>query len=369
MNKQQIKTPYYLISEKKILKNLKKIKYVKTHSGAKLVLALKCFSTWATFDLINKYMDGTTSSSSYETKLGHQKFGKETHSFSVAYSVDDIKEIRKVSDKIIFNSIYQLKMFYKNVKDIELGLRINPGFSYSNFDLADPAKKFSRLGVSSVRKIMTILNKIDGIMFHYNCENNDFKIFSNMLDKISVKFGKILSKVKWVSLGGGISFTKDDYPLDAFCHKLKKFGEDHKVQIYLEPGEAVVTNSCELVTTVLDIVKNIKNIVIVDASVEAHMLDLLVYRTFAKINTKAGNNKYIIAGKSCLAGDIFGEYKISNKLKIGSIIRFADAAGYTMVKKNWFNGLKMPSIVVKRLNGKIEIIKQFLYNDFLNSLS
>jgi carboxynorspermidine decarboxylase len=365
----KIGTPYYLIDEKKLLKNLKKIEYVKNFSGTKSVLALKCFSTWSVFDLMSKYMDGTTSSSLYEAKLGHEQFGKETHAFSVAYSPKDIRDLKKISDKIIFNSVFQLKMFYKEVEHIDVGLRINPGISYSHFDLADPTRKYSRLGVISIKDIESILDKLNGVMFHYNCENDDFKTFSKMLDKIALKYGEILHKVKWVSLGGGIYFTKDGYPIDKFCEKLKSFSEKYCVQVYLEPGEAAITKSCELVTTVLDIVKNIKDIAIVDASIEAHMLDLLIYRTPAKIDLDTGKHNYIVTGRSCLAGDVFGQYQFKKKLKIGSIIRFADAAGYTMVKKNWFNGIQMPSIVVKRLNGKVEIIKQFLYDDFLSNLS
>jgi carboxynorspermidine decarboxylase len=365
----KIETPYYLIDEKKLLKNLKKIEYVRKRGGAKSVLALKCFSTWTVFDLMSKYMDGATSSSLYEAKLGYERFGKETHAFSVAYSAEDIKALKNIANKVIFNSVSQLKRFYTEVKHIEVGLRINPGVSYSHFDLANPARKYSRLGATSEKEIMSILNKISGAMFHYNCENDDFKTFSDMLDKIATKYERVLNKVEWVSLGGGVYFTKSDYPLDKFCNKLRSFSEKYNVQVYLEPGEAAITNSCELVTTVLDIVKNVKDVAIVDASIESHMLDLLIYRLHAKINAKTGKNSYIIAGRSCLAGDIFGEYKLSNKLKIGSVVRFADAAGYTMVKKNWFNGLKMPSIVVKRLNGKVEIIRKFLYNDFLSDLS
>jgi carboxynorspermidine decarboxylase len=262
-------------------------------------------------------------------------------------------------------------MFYNNLKYIDIGLRINPGISYSHFDLADPARKYSRLGVRSYKDIMSVLDKLSGIMFHYNCENDEFDVFNNMLDTISAKYGKVINKVKWVSLGGGLYFTKLGYPLDKFCKKLKNFSEKYNVQVYLEPGETAITESCELVTTVLDVVKNVKDIAIVDASIEAHMPDLLVYRTSAKIDypENKGSYNYIVAGCSCLAGDVFGEYNFKNKVKIGSTIRFADAAGYTMVKKNWFNGIKMPSIVVKRLNGKVEIVKKFSYNDFLNNLS
>jgi carboxynorspermidine decarboxylase len=365
--KKNIVTPYFFISEKKLLKNLKKIEYLKTFSGVKVVLALKCFSVWSVFDLMKKYMDGTTSSSLYEAKLGYEKFGKETHAFSVAYCAEDIKVLRNISNKIIFNSISQFKAFYNETKHIEIGLRLNPNISFSRFDLADASRKYSRLGVVSKDNVKLVLDKINGVMFHYNCENDNFENFSSMLDKIELEYKEIFDKVEWVSLGGGLSFTKDGYPLAKFCKRLKKFMGNHNVQLYLEPGEAVIKNSCELVTTVLDIVKNVKRIAIVDSSVEAHMPDLLIYRISAEINSKTGTNNYIIAGKSCLAGDIFGEYKVANKLDIGSVIRFANAGGYTMVKKNWFNGIKMPAVVVERLNGKVEIIKKFGYDDFLEN--
>ena len=120
----------------------------------------------------------------------------------------------------------------------------------------------------------------------------------------------------------------------------------------------------------LDIVRNDSDIAIVDSSVEAHMLDLLIYRTNAKMeNVSQGKHSYTIAGKSCLAGDIFGTFKFDEPLKVGSVLRFADAAGYTMVKKNWFNGLQMPAILVKRLNGDCETVRTFSYNDFKNNLS
>jgi carboxynorspermidine decarboxylase len=364
----RIKTPYYLIDEHMLLKNLKTIEYIKRYSGAKILLALKCFASWSTFGLISRYMDGVTSSSLYEAKLGYYKFKKENHVFSVAYSNDDIKLLKNISDKIIFNSTSQLDKFYMALQPSQIGLRINPGISYSKFALADPSQKYSKLGVNSVKEVISVLNKISGVMFHYNCENANYQSFSTMLDKISVKYFSILQAVQWVSLGGGLYFTKPNYPVEQFCQKIKNFSNKFKVQIYLEPGEAVVTNSCELITTVLDIVKNIKKIAIVDTSVEAHMPDLLIYKSYAQINNTLGNHNYIIAGQSCLAGDIFGEYKLAAILKPGSIIRFRDAASYTIVQKNWFNGLKMPSIVVKRLDGTIKIVRKFSYIDFINSL-
>jgi carboxynorspermidine decarboxylase len=368
--KYNLETPYYLIDERRLLKNLKIIRRIRERSGAKSVLALKCFSTWSVFDLMKQYMDGTTSSSPYEARLGHEKFGKEVHAYSVAYSKKDIEAVRPFADKVIFNSISQLERFYPLVRGSQVGLRLNPQVSYSHFDLANPARKFSRLGVIDQKSILKVLPILSGVMFHYNCENADFNNFSSNLDHISRSYGPIFKRLKWVSLGGGLYFTKDGYPVEKFCRKLKEFGDRFQVQVYLEPGEGAITESAELVTRVLDIVHNRMDIAIVDASTEAHMLDLFVYRINAKIKNSGNSRfKYMVAGCSCLAGDIFGTYSFKNRLKIGDSIRFFDAAGYTMVKKNWFNGLKMPSVVVKRLNGHIDVVRRFHYKDFVSSLS
>jgi len=364
-----VKTPYYLIDENKLLRNLKIIKKVRELSQAKSLLALKCFSTWSVFKLMSQYMDGTTASSPYEARLGYEKFGKEVQVYSVGFSKEDIQEVSPFADKIIFNSLSQLDAFYSYARRrSKIGVRINPSVRYSNYDLADPARRFSRLGVVDKSHLLKSISRISGVMFHFNCENSDFKNLSSNLDYISEQYGYILRQLEWVSLGGGIYFTKADYPLDKFCMKIKEFSQRFGVQIYLEPGETAITESAELVTKVL--VRNEIDIAIVDASTEAHMLDLLIYRSSAKIhNTNSGRFKYMIAGRSCLAGDVFGTYNFKSRLKIGSIIRFGDAGGYTMVKKNWFNGLKMPAIVVKRLSGKTEIIREFGYKDFLGSLS
>jgi carboxynorspermidine decarboxylase len=250
-------------------------------------------------------------------------------------------------------------------------VRINPKISFSHFDLADPARRYSRLGVTDAAALRDVLPLISGCMFHFNCENGDFSAFASGLDHIAHAYGDMLDKLEWVSIGGGISFTKKGYPLDRFCAKLRDFARRFGVQVFLEPGEAAITQSTELVTTVLDIVRNGRDIAIVNASTEAHMLDLLIYRLPAKIRATggAGKHAYTVAGRSCLAGDVFGTYRFPSRLRIGSTVRIADAGGYTMVKKNWFNGLPMPSIAVRRLNGSVECVKTFGYREFINSLS
>jgi len=364
-----LKTPYYLIDKSLLLKNMEKIAYVRQQSGAKALLALKCFATWSVFDLMQDYMDGTTSSSLYEVKLGREKFAGETHAYSVAYADDEIAEVLANSDKIIFNSISQLERFESVSREHTRGLRVNPGVSTSEFTLADPARPFSRLGEHDPAKIAAVIDKVSGFMFHNNCENESFERFDAMLTGIEARFGKLLKQVEWVSLGGGIHFTGENYPLDAFCQRLKGFSERWGVQVYLEPGEAAITNTCSLEVTVLDTLFNGKNLAIVDSSIEAHLLDLLIYRETAKLLPNQGEYDYMVCGKSCLAGDIFGEFKFEKPLQIGDRLSFQDTAGYTMVKKNWFNGVKMPGIAIKQLDGRIELVKEFNYGDFVQGLS
>ncbi|WP_421929192.1 carboxynorspermidine decarboxylase [Neoaquamicrobium sediminum] len=364
-----IATPYYLIDKQKLLRNMEKIAYVRQASGAKALLALKCFATWSVFDLMRDYMDGTTSSSLNEVRLGREKFGGETHAYSVAYADHEIDEVVSHADKIIFNSIGQLERFADRATGIACGLRLNPQVSSSSFDLADPARPFSRLGEWDVAKVETVMDRVTGFMIHNNCENADFDLFDRMLGQIEERFGTLLSRVDWVSLGGGIHFTGDDYPIDAFCARLKAFAERYGVQVYLEPGEASITKSTTLEVTVLDTLFNGKNLAIVDSSIEAHMLDLLIYRESAKIEPNEGGHTYMVCGKSCLAGDIFGEFRFPEQLKVGDRISVQDAAGYTMVKKNWFNGVKMPSIAVRELDGTVKVVREFGFDDYAASLS
>lgn len=363
-------TPYYLIDERKLLRNLKKIKRVKEVTGARFLLALKCFSAWSVFDLMREYLDGTTSSSLFEARLGHEKFGNETHAYCVGFSDEDIESIKHYADKVIFNSVSQLKRFHRKVYPLPIGLRVNPNISYSHFDLADPVRRYSRLGVVDKEALMESLSLISGLMFHFNCENDDFNNLSASLDHIGCVYGDLLRQVEWISIGGGISFTKSGYPLSRFCTKIKAFSKQFNIQLYFEPGESVVAQAAELVTTVVDIVHNEVDIAIVDASTEAHMPDLLIYRTSANIDrVRRGAYRYMVAGRSCLAGDVFGTCQTRSRLKIGQAIHIGDAAGYSMVKKNWFNGLQMPAIAVRRIDGIVEVVRRFGYGDYLKSLS
>ena len=382
-------TPFYLIDKSALLRNLRIIDQVRERSGAKVLLALKCFATWSVFDLMKRHMDGTTSSSLYEVKLGHGKFGGETHAYSVAFADHEIEEVVAHCDKLIFNSISQVLRFEVFVRGKPMGLRLNPGISCAGFDLADPARPFSRLGESDPARILSVIDRLDGVMIHNNCENDDFDRFDALLAEVEQRYGEILARLAWVSLGGGIGFTSAGYPLDAFCKRLRRFARTHGVQVYLEPGEAAVRHTTTLEVSVLDVGFNGRHLAVVDSSTEAHMLDLLIYRETAPIGAShgegegegkdkdngegkgegEGDHAYQVCGKTCLAGDIFGDAHFKRPLQVGDRISIGDAGGYTMVKKNWFNGVHMPAIAIRELDGSVRVVREFSFDDYVGSLS
>ncbi|WP_413113229.1 carboxynorspermidine decarboxylase [Thaumasiovibrio sp. DFM-14] len=372
MQANELKTPFFMIDEAKLIENLEKAKLLKTLSGVKLVLALKCFSTWGVFDIIKPYLDGTTSSGPFEVKLGHETFGGETHAYSVGYSEDDVKEVADICDKMIFNSQSQLKAHRHLVEGkASLGLRLNPGVSCAGQDLADPARQFSRLGVQADHLDPQVFDNLDGVMFHMNCENKSVDALVALLDHISDQFGEHLNKLDWVSLGGGIFFTWPGYDIERLAQALKAFSSRHGVQLYLEPGEAIITKTTDLVVTVVDVVENGMKTAIVDSATEAHRLDTLIYNEPASIKeaTENGKHEYIIGSCSCLAGDQFCVTSFDAPLEVGQRLHIMDSAGYTMVKLNWFNGLRMPSVYCQRQSGEIDKLNEFNYLDFKRSLS
>jgi carboxynorspermidine decarboxylase len=248
---------------------------------------------------------------------------------------------------------------------------MNPEISYAKQDLANPTRLYSRLGTRVADLNPELLRGVNGAMFHMNCENDNFPLVQAMIGKVSSTFGHYLDRMEWVSLGGGIAYTSDGYPLDAFAGLLREFGARHRVQVYLEPGEAVVTGTTDMIVTVLDIVHNGKATAIVDSATEAHRLDTLIFKEAPVIREASADGpfEYLIGSNSCLAGDLFCSARFDQPLHVGDRLHVMDSGGYTMVKLNWFNGLSMPSVYCERAEGKMERINQFSFEDYVCAMS
>ncbi len=377
----QIKTPCYVCAEALLERNLKTLDYVQQQSGAKIILALKGFAMWSTFALVAKYLKGCTASGLYEARLAREEFCKynkkaEVHTYSPAYKDEDIKEIAQISDHIVFNSPNQLEKYIWKVKeinpDIHISLRINPEVSSSPVDIYNPCGLYSRLGTTLSNFDEKVLENIDGLNFHALCEQN-VDALEEVLVAFEEKFGKYLKNLQYVDFGGGHHITKKGYDIEKLIWLIKEFRNKYDVDVYLEPGEAVGWETGYLQATVLDVFENGMNIAILDTSAEAHMPDTLAmpYRAEVRGAGKANEKKYTyrLGGNTCLAGDIMGDYSFDEPLHVGDTVIFEDQIHYTFVKNTTFNGVKLPSLVIKRKNGETELVKEFGYEDYKNRLS
>lgn len=368
-----LKTPCYVIDEKALIANLEILKSVKDRTGCKILLAQKAFSSYETYPLIGKYLDGVTSSGLFEAKLGHEEMGKEVHTFAPAFREDEIDEIIELSDHIVFNSFSQWQKFKdKALKaGISCGIRINPEYSEIETDIYNPCFSNSRLGVTLSNFQDQDLTDIDGLHFHTMCEQGA-ETLARTLEVVEEKFGKYLYNMKWLNFGGGHHITRHGYSLDTLVSNINRIKEKYGVQVYLEPGEAVALNAGYLVTEVLDIVRNGMNIAIVDTSAACHMPDVLEmpYRPEIIGAGKPDEKKYTyrLGATTCLAGDIIGDYSFDNKLNVGDKLQFLDMAIYSIVKNNTFNGIGLPSIMILKNDGSLECIRKFGYKDFKSRL-
>ena len=372
----QLPTPCYICEEELLESNLKLLDYVQKKSGAKIILALKGFAMWSTFPLVEKYLKGCTASGLHEALLAKENFNGEVHTYSPAFKSEDIKEISKVSDHIVFNSPNQLKKFKTIVKeinpDMSISLRINPEYSSSPVDMYNPCGIYSRLGTTLENFDEGVLEDIDGLNFHALCEQQ-VDALEAVLKVFEDKFSKYFKDLKYINFGGGHHITKKGYDVEKLISVIKEFKFKYGVDVYLEPGEAVGWETGVLVSTVLDIVHNGMDIAILDTSAEAHMPDTLAmpYRAGVRGSSEAGEKKYTyrFAGNTCLAGDTMGDYSFDEPLQIGDKVIFEDQIHYTFVKNTTFNGVKLPSLVIKRKDGTMQIVKEFGYEDYKNRLS
>ena len=378
-----MRTPYYLIDEAALERNLKVLASVRKRAGVRILLAQKAFSAFDTYPLVAKYLDGTTASGLYEARLAHEEMPtRENHVFNPAFTDEEFAEVAKICDHIVLNSVGQVRRFVARgsgdnkrttaSRRPSIGLRVNPGYSEIEHDIYNPCVKGSRLGVPRAFIHEGDLVGVEGLHFHTMCEQGA-DVLARTLPHFEKKFGEFLPRMKWVNFGGGHHITKKGYDIALLVKTLKDFRKRHPhLEVYLEPGEAVALNAGTLVTSVREVFDYGMPIAILDASAECHMPDVIEmpYRPPVKGAGGPGEKRhtYRLGGPTCLAGDVIGDYSFAQRLKPGDEVVFEDMAIYTMVKNNTFNGMPLPSIAIRKKSGRIVLLRVFGYDDFRSRL-
>ena len=371
----EMRTPYFLVDETRLTHNLEILRDVQERAGCKILLAQKAFSMFAVYPLLRQYLAGSTASGLYEARLGHEEFGGETHVFSPAYREDEWDELLQYADDIVFNSPAQVRRFAPRARAAgkSCGLRLNPEHStQEGHAIYDPCSPGSRLGTTLAQFDESILPLLDGLHFHTLCEQNSDAL-EETVAAVEKKFGRWLPQMKWLNLGGGHHITRGDYDVERLIRVVRHLKETYHVEVYLEPGEAVVLNAGFLVTSVLETLQNGMDIAILDTSAACHMPDVLEtpYRPPLRDAGQPGEKAHTfrLGGPTCLAGDVIGDYSFDAPLREGDRLVFEDMALYTMVKTNTFNGMALPSIVWRDKNGNCFLVRRFGYEDFKERLS
>ncbi len=390
----EIRTPAYVVDYGAIQRNLRTLADVKERTGCRILLALKAFAMFDAFPLISQVLDGCCASSLHEAQLAHDYFGGEVHLFGAALSPAEMEALLPLVSHLTFNSFAQWRQFQAVAAAAgaplpRCGLRINPEQSEGATPIYDPCAPGSRLGIRRQAFAGESLAGLDGLHWHNLCQHNADALERTVM-AVEAKFGELLPHFNWFNFGGGHHISRDDYDVDLLCHLLSSFRERHgQPTVYLEPGEAVALNAGTLVTTVLDIVASDMPIAILDTSCTCHMPDVLempyrprlfrdpawdgravpaatAERGQAVDGTRYG---YRLAGPSCLAGDVIGEYGFERPLTVGDRLMFEDMAIYTMVKNTTFNGIPLPDIVARETDGRLRQVRRFGYEDFKQRLS
>lgn len=379
----EISTPFYIVYEDRLRRNLELINRVKREAGVNIIMAFKANALWRTFPIIKEYCTASTASSLNEMELALDCLGDEVHSYCPAYTPLTINRYLEGSTHITFNSLNQWERFKNDVithnstegkRHVSPGVRVNPQCSVIETDIYNPALPGSRFGVTADIIGDKLPEGIEGMHFHALCESTSYDL-AKVLEAFEEQFGKYLPQVKWANMGGGHLMTREGYDVEHLISLLKKFKSKYPwLEVILEPGSAFTWRTGDLITSIVDVVENqgVKT-AIIDASFACHMPDCLEMPYQPKITESVDVNSslptYRLGGNSCLSGDFIGDWSFEKPLEIGDRLTLEDMNHYTTVKTNMFNGIQHPSIVLCRTNGECEYLRQYTYEDYKSRMS
>ena len=372
-------TPIYIIEEKKLRRNLRLISDVAAKADIEIILAFKAFALWKTFPVFREYIHATTASSLWEARLAFEEFGAPAHTFSPAYTDDEIEEIVRCSSHLTFNSLSQYERYHERAKDVSIGLRVNPEYSEVGTLLYNPCAPGTRFGVTADKLPDQLPEDIEGFHCHCHCESGA-DVFQRTLVHIEEKFSRWFPQLKWMNFGGGHLMTRKDYDIDLLIRMMQDFHKRYPwLKVILEPGSAFAWQTGPLVSHVVDIVedKGIRT-AILDVSFTCHMPDCLEMPYFPDVRGAVLSPKdpqppnlgglYRLGGNSCLSGDFMGSWQFDHELQIGEEVIFEDMIHYTTVKTTTFNGITHPSIAMLHEDGTLEVLRRFCYEDYRNRM-
>jgi len=375
-------TPIYIIEEERLRRNLALISEVARRTDSEWILAFKAFALWKTFPIFREYISATTASSLDEARLAYEEFGAKAHTYSPAYKDSEIDDIVACSSHLTFNSLSQYQRFHDRAGECSLGLRVNPEYSEIGTLLYNPCAPGTRFGVTADKLPAQLPSDIRGFHCHCHCESGA-DVFQRTLKHIEEKFSKWFTQIEWINFGGGHLVTRSDYDIELLVQMMQQFHQRYPhLKVIFEPGSAFAWQTGPLVSSVVDIVED-KGIhtAILDVSFTCHMPDCLEMPYYPEVrgaeHVEANSDQgevmsdkwvYRLGGNSCLSGDFMGDWLFDHELQVGEQVIFEDMIHYTTVKTTQFNGIHHPSLAMQKMDGSLQILRVFGYEDYRNRM-
>jgi carboxynorspermidine decarboxylase len=371
-----VETPAFVLDEGEILRALRGVAGVREACGCKVLYALKPLCQVDCLRWMAPRLDGFATSSLFEARLAREVVaeGGTVHITTPGFRPDEMAEVGRLCDHVAFNSLTQLRRFRDALPPCGgLGLRVNPQLPLVDDDRYNPCRRHSKLGVPldqlrrELKRGRGILEGINGLHFHTNCDSDRFAPLLETVRHLDDRLSGWLGSLEWVNLGGGYLFGGPG-GLDGLVEAVGLLRSRYGLEVFLEPGAGLVRGAGYLVASVIDLFKSDgRTIAVLDTTVN-HMPEVFEYQFEPDVlgDSEEGGHEYLLAGGTCLAGDLFGLYGFDEPLEIGSRVVFPDVGAYTTVKAHLFNGINLPSVYTLGADGRLELRRRYTYQDFVS---
>jgi carboxynorspermidine decarboxylase len=370
-----VETPALVIDERVVARQVAAARRLGERAGCRVLYALKPLAAPFVLDLMAGRLDGFAASSPFEAALARSVLGDSgaVHLTTPGLRPADTARLADLCDRVAFNSLAQFRRHSAHFPGPgRAGLRVNPGLSLVDDERYDPCRRASKLGVAlgtlrrALRRDDGLARQLGGIHFHNNCDSEEFAPLRRTARRVEAALRPWLPGMRWVNLGGGYLFGLGS-PTRALAEAVSLFRDRHGLEVFIEPGAALVRDAGALVTEVVDLFRSGgRRVAVLDTTVN-HFPEAYEYRFEPDVlGHDDDGHEYVLAGASCLAGDVLGVYGFREKLRVGSRLVLPGLGAYSFVKAHMFNGINLPALYSVTAGGRAVLRRRFDYSDFLS---
>jgi len=370
----EVSTPAFVIDEAYLDSDLQECLSLSRAAGCRMLYSPKALAIPHVLQRLAHGVDGFSCSSLNEVRLAGKAIREHgtIHLVTPGIIETQMETIAELCDFTVLNSLSHWNLYSQALAgEVSLGLRVNPGISFVNDDRYDPCRLHSKLGVSLDRVAEFYeafphkTRDLEGLHFHNNCDSKTAGDLVATIERVTGRLSDLFRRIRWVNLGGGYLLSELHDP-ELFSEAIHRLKRQFDIDVFVEPGAALVRSAGSIISRVIDLFENDGLMVAVLDTTVNHMPEVLEYEFTPTVvgACEGGRYSYVLAGCTCLAGDQFGVVNFEQPLAIGSVVIFPDCGAYTFSRANTFNGVSLPTIYRRTVEGELMLVQSFDFKDF-----